>query len=123
VSSQVGAESNPSPIESNPEVKEELSDTQSGEPCSDLKQETVESSSQKFKTILSSKKRIIHRYFDELSQAYVESHNKDLNDFNLRGKKQFKNDINFLITVNYLLIKNKNDHLNMRVRTHSKLRN
>jgi hypothetical protein len=29
-------------------------------------------------------------------------------------------DIDFLITVNYL---NKNDHINMRVRTHNKLRN
>ncbi len=43
------------------------------------------SSSDKLKSVLASKKRIIHRYFDELSQAYVQSHNRDFTDFNRRG--------------------------------------
>ncbi len=45
------------------------------------------SSSDKLKSVLASKKRIIHRYFDELSQAYVQSHNRDFSDFNRRGSQ------------------------------------
>ena len=45
----------------------------------------TQSSPARFQSILANKKRIIHRYFDELSQAYVQSHNKDYNEFNLRG--------------------------------------
>lgn len=37
-------------------------------------------------TILTNKKRIMNRYFDELSQTYAQAHNKDLKDFNLKGK-------------------------------------
>lgn len=36
--------------------------------------------------ILSKRKRIIHRYFDELNQSYVNAHNKDWKDLNIRGK-------------------------------------
>ena len=36
------------------------------------------SSPSKIQSILANKRRIIHRYFDELSQAYIQSHNRDL---------------------------------------------
>jgi hypothetical protein len=41
----------------------------------------------KIQSIIASKKRIVHRYFDELSQTYVQAHNRDLNmkDFNIKG--------------------------------------
>ena len=35
--------------------------------------------------ILTNKKRIMNRYFDELSQTYAQAHNKDLKEFNLKG--------------------------------------
>ena len=44
-----------------------------------------QSSPSKIQSILANKKRIIHRYFDELSQAYIQSHNRDLKDFNIKG--------------------------------------
>lgn len=44
-----------------------------------------QSPNNQLQTIINSKKRIINRYFDELSQTYVQSHNKDLKDFNLKG--------------------------------------
>lgn len=37
-------------------------------------------------TILAKRKRIIHRYFDELNQNYVQAHNKDWKDLNIKGK-------------------------------------
>lgn len=44
-----------------------------------------QSPTNQIQTLLNNKKRIINRYFDELSQTYVQSHNKDLKDFNLKG--------------------------------------
>jgi E3 ubiquitin-protein ligase RFWD2 len=44
------------------------------------------SSPVKIQSILACKKRIIHRYFDELSHKYVQSHNTDLKDFNLKDR-------------------------------------
>ncbi len=41
----------------------------------------------KMKTILNTKKRVIHRYFDELSQTYMQAHNRDL-DFNVKSAGQ-----------------------------------
>ena len=40
----------------------------------------------KLQTILTNKKRIIHRYFDELNQTYVQAHNKDWKDFHIKGR-------------------------------------
>ena len=39
----------------------------------------------KVQTLLASKKRVIHRYFDELSQTYMQSHNRDFKDFNVKN--------------------------------------
>ncbi|CAF0951716.1 unnamed protein product [Brachionus calyciflorus] len=47
--------------------------------------QSPQSPNNRIQTILNNKKRIINRYFDELSQTYVQSHNKDLTDFNLKG--------------------------------------
>lgn len=41
----------------------------------------------KLQSIIANKKRIVHRYFDELSQTYVQAHNTDLKDFNIKGNK------------------------------------
>ena len=65
-----------------PSLKQESSEAQT---TSNKPQEKNQQSPNKFQTILTNKKRIIHRYFDELSQTYVHSHNKDFKDFNLRG--------------------------------------
>ena len=51
-----------------------------------IKPATSNNSPNKVQTILTNKKRIIHRYFDELSQTYLQSHNRDFKDFSLRGK-------------------------------------
>jgi hypothetical protein len=53
----------------------------------------------KFQSILANKKRIIHRYFDELSQTYFQSHNRDLKDFSLKGQ---------FIKQNYFIKQNSN---------------
>ena len=49
-------------------------------------------SESKIQSIIANKKRIVHRYFDELSQTYVQAHNRDLNmkDFNIKGKIEKK---------------------------------
>ena len=44
----------------------------------------------KMQGILSKRKRIIHRYFDELNQSYVQAHNKDWKDLNIRGKTSLR---------------------------------
>jgi E3 ubiquitin-protein ligase RFWD2 len=45
----------------------------------------LQSSDQKMQSILNTKKRVVHRYFDELSQTYVQAHNREYKDFNLKG--------------------------------------
>ena len=59
-----------------------LKQDSTGVPCSS---NSIQSSPNKIQSVLSGKKRIIHRYFDELTQAYIQSHNKDLKEFNIKG--------------------------------------
>lgn len=49
---------------------------------------TSSSPQNKIQSILTNKKRIIHRYFDELNQTYVQAHNKDWKDFHIKGLKK-----------------------------------
>ncbi len=62
-----------------------LKQDSSGIPCSS---NSIQSSPNKIQSVLSGKKRIIHRYFDELTQAYIQSHNKDLKEFNIKGSSK-----------------------------------
>lgn len=45
---------------------------------------TLPNNSAKFQSELSAKKRIIHRYFEELSETYTSFHNKDFSEINGR---------------------------------------
>jgi len=83
-------ESSIPPAPSSPSIliKSESDSTQNAAATSSISQDALSSAPNKLQSVLSSKKRIIHRYFDELSQAYVQCHNRDLKDFSIKGKKK-----------------------------------
>jgi len=42
----------------------------------------------KMQSLLLKRKRILHRYFDELNQSYIQAHNKDWKDLNIKDTSQ-----------------------------------
>ena len=49
---------------------------------------TMTTSQDRIQSMLATKKRIIHRYFDELSQTYIQLHNRDIDQFELHNHQQ-----------------------------------
>lgn len=70
------------------EIAHHSSDTASADnnaptTTSNLENASKKLDSEKFNSVLASKKRIVHKYFEELSQSYIQSYNRDFKELNI----------------------------------------